>query len=118
MASPKPDRRPPHQKKTGEHGETHWTASLHVFVLVGFAVAQPRFDLLARQAEFFAFRQAASGDIAALVVILSDRAPCIASGLRVGSVSEREEPDEEAASVFGSPDQWAIARAAGGDGDG
>ena len=71
MASPKPDRRPPHQKKTGEHGATHWTASLHVFVLVGFAVAQPRFDLLARQAEFFAFRQAASGDIAALVVILS-----------------------------------------------
>ena len=64
MASQKSDRRPP---KIAEH----WTASLHVFVLVGFAVAQPLFDLLARNAEFFIFQNAASEDIAALVVILS-----------------------------------------------
>lgn len=68
MANQKSERRPP---KTAEHWETRWTASLHVFVLVGFAVAQPLFDLLARNAEFFIFQNATSGDIAALVVILS-----------------------------------------------
>ncbi len=70
MVSRKPERRPARQQKVVEKGETGWTASLHVFVLVGFAVAQPLFDLLARQAEFFIFRQATSGDITALVVML------------------------------------------------
>ena len=51
--------------------DTFWSDSLHIFVLVGFAVAQPLFDLLARNAEFFTFRQATWGDIVALVVILS-----------------------------------------------
>ena len=65
MASQKPERPPIRQKKIA----THWTAGLHVLVLANFAVAQPLFDLLARQAEFFAFRQATSADITVLVVL-------------------------------------------------
>ena len=77
MASQKSDRRPP---KIAEHWATHWTASLHVFVLVGFAVAQPLFDLLARQAEFFAARRAPSIDIAIFVVCLSVALPALLAG--------------------------------------
>lgn len=71
MASQKPDRRPSPRKTPAKHGETRWIASLHVFVLAGFAVAQPLFDLLARQAEFFIFQNVAPEDIIALVMILS-----------------------------------------------
>ncbi len=74
-----------------EDWETRWTASLHVFVLVGFAVAQPLFDLLARQAEFFAFRQTTWADITALVLILSVLLPLCVIGVEViiGLLSSR-----------------------------
>ena len=88
MASQKSDRRPP---KTAEPGATRWTARLHVFVLVGFAVVQPLFDLLARQAEFFIFQNVAPGDIVALVVILSVLLPLGAIGVEeiIGLFSHR-----------------------------
>ena len=38
-------------------------AGLHVFVLSAFALAQPLFDLLSRNAEFFAVRDSTSADI-------------------------------------------------------
>ena len=43
---------------------------LHIFTLTAFAVAQPLFDLLGRQAEFFVARQADSIDIVLLVAVL------------------------------------------------
>ena len=70
MASQKPD--PVATTAQAQPGwDTFWSNSLHLFVLVGFAVAQPLFDLLARQAEFFVFQNATRPDIIALVVILS-----------------------------------------------
>ena len=42
-----------------------------------------------------------------------DHAPCIASGLKLGSVSEREEPDDEAEPVYGRTDHRDAARASG-----
>ena len=71
--------------------ETYRADSLHIFVLVGFAVAQPLFDLLARQAEFFIFQNAARIDIIALVVILSVLLPLGLVGLEglIGLVSQR-----------------------------
>ena len=91
MASQKPDRRSSPRKTLAEHRETRWTASLHVFVLVGFAVAQPLFDLLARQAEFFIFQNAARIDIIALVVMLSLLLPLGVIGVEslIGLVSQR-----------------------------
>ncbi len=91
MASQKPEGDPASQEKTVEHRETRWTASLHVFVLVGFAVAQPLFDLLARQAEFFTFRQGTWADIVVLVVILSVLLPLFVIGVEaiIGLLSYR-----------------------------
>ena len=43
----------------------------------------------------------------------NDHAPCIASGLKLGSVSEREETDDEAEPVYGSTDHRDAARASG-----
>lgn len=71
MNKPEPEPRTPHQKKLWRTGRRRWTASLHVFVIVGFAVAQPLFDLLAHHAEFFVFQNASRIDIIALVVTLS-----------------------------------------------
>ena len=71
--------------------ETYRADSLHIFVLVGFAVAQPLFDLLARQADFFIFQNLARVDILALVVILSVLLPLGLVGVEglIGLVSQR-----------------------------
>ena len=71
--------------------ETYWADSLHIFVMVGFAVAQPLFDLLARQADFFIFQNLTRIDIIALVVLLSALLPLglvSVEGL-IGLVSQR-----------------------------
>lgn len=91
MANQKPEGDLAPQGKTVEHWETRWTASLHIFVLVGFAVAQPLFDLLARQAEFFAFRQTTWEDITVLVLILGVLLPLCVIGVEalIGLLSSR-----------------------------
>ena len=40
---------------------------LHIFVLCSFAFAQPLFDILGRQAEFFAIRRSEPADIILLI---------------------------------------------------
>ena len=77
---PERDRRPAQPHKTRSNGQTAWADSLHLGVLVSFAVAQPVFDLLARQAEFFAARRAAPIDIVLLVGCLSLALPALLIG--------------------------------------
>ncbi len=91
MASQEPEGDLAPQEKTVGHWETRWTTSLHIFVLAGFAVAQPLFDLLARQAEFFAFRQTTWADITVLVLILSVLLPLCVTGAEaiIGLLSSR-----------------------------
>jgi hypothetical protein len=43
---------------------------LHIFVLFGFALAQPLFDLLSKHAEFFVVRKSEPTDVVLLVIIL------------------------------------------------
>lgn len=50
---------------------------LHIFVLCSFAVAQPLFDILSRNAEFFAHRQSQQIDLLLLVVVLSLLLPAL-----------------------------------------
>ena len=86
MASQKPEHS--HQPGWG----TFWSDSSHLFVVVGFAVAQPLFDLLARNAEFFIFQHIMRLDIIALVVLLSLLLPLGLVGAReglIGLVSRR-----------------------------
>ena len=47
--------------------------------------------------------------------VYADLPPCIASGLKFGSVSEREETDDEAEPVYGSTAHRDAARASGRD---
>ena len=54
-----------------------WTQSLHLWVLVSFAVAQPFYDLLAGQPEFFVFQNAGRVEILGLVVVLSGLLPLV-----------------------------------------
>ena len=49
---------------------TVWTESLHIFTLWSFAVAQPLFDLLSRNAEFFVARRSEPGDIMLLILLV------------------------------------------------
>ncbi len=81
---PERDRRPaqPHKTRPAAcpNGQTAWADSLHLGVLVSFAVAQPVFDLLARQAEFFAARRAAPIDIVLFVGCLSLALPALLIG--------------------------------------
>ena len=81
---PERDRRPAQPPKTRPaacpNGQTAWADSLHLGVLVSFAVAQPVFDLLARQAEFFAARRAAPIDIVLFVGCLSLALPALLIG--------------------------------------
>jgi hypothetical protein len=49
----------------------------HLFVLFGFVVAQPLFDIVGRNAEFLVAHHAAPGDIVALTAILSFVAPAL-----------------------------------------
>lgn len=83
MGNPKrePHRGSTQQQKTHGNWERHWADSLHIGVLVGFSVAQPLFDLLARHAEFFAARRAASIDIIIFLVSLSIALPALLAGV-------------------------------------
>ncbi len=53
---------------------------LHVFVLSGFAVAQPVYDLLGKHAEFFVARGSRPVDVLALVSVLSLLVPASLAG--------------------------------------
>ena len=70
-----------------------WTRALHVFVIAGFAVAQPVYDLLSRQPEFFVFQHAGPGAILGLVLALSVALPLgLVAMVRLGRlVGERTE---------------------------
>ena len=46
------------------------THALHLFILVAFAIAQPVFDLLSSNAEFFVARQSKPIDIILLILIV------------------------------------------------
>jgi hypothetical protein len=54
------------------------TAGLHLFTLFGFALAQPLYDLLARNAEFFVAHRSRPADLLALVLLLSLLLPGLA----------------------------------------
>ena len=73
------------KRKCGPDGERArrrpWTESLHVWVLVSFAVAQPLYDLLGTQAEFFIFQNAGRAEILVLVVALSGLLPLALVGV-------------------------------------
>lgn len=64
---------------------------LHLAVLVGFAVAQPLYDLLAGQAEFFVPRQTPVADIYLTVVLVSLTFPALLALLvqLAGNISAR-----------------------------
>ena len=70
-----------------------WAESLHVWVVASFAVAQPLYDLLGKQAEFFIFQNAGRAEILGLVVVLSGLAPLllIAAVRLAGLVGPRTE---------------------------
>ena len=57
--------------------EGPWTRSLHVWVVASFAAAQPLYDLLGKQAEFFIFQNAGRAEILGLVVVLSGAIPLV-----------------------------------------
>ncbi len=65
--------------------------TLHIFVLSAFAVAQPLYDLLGRNAEFFVAHRSLRGDILTLVLLLSVALPGAIALVRagVGLVSTR-----------------------------
>jgi hypothetical protein len=46
------------------------TDALHIFVLCNFAIAQPLFDLLSQNAEFFVVRNSEPVDVILLILIL------------------------------------------------
>ena len=55
---------------TAPRWRSAWIGGLHVFVVVSFAVAQPLYELLAAQAEFFVFQNAGRAEILGLVAVL------------------------------------------------
>lgn len=65
--------------------------AIHIFVLTAFAVAQPVYDLLGRNAEFFVAHRSSRGDILTLVLLLSAALPAAIALVRlgVGLVSSR-----------------------------
>ena len=67
-----------HQSKTTSSDEPYMTGKrvvfidfLHLFALVGFAVAQPLYDLLGQNPEFFVSHKASPGLIIGMVFVLS-----------------------------------------------
>lgn len=67
----------PGAKQSAAHGFI--PSTLHVLTLSSLAVAQPLYDLLGRQAEFFVAHQTSSGDLWAFVAILSLLLPGLAA---------------------------------------
>ena len=71
------------KRRSGPEGERAaaarrpWAEALHVWVVASFAVAQPLYDLLGKQAEFFIFQNAGRAEILGLVVVLSGLAPLV-----------------------------------------
>lgn len=65
-------------------------AGLHLLVLSSFALAQPLFDLLGRNATFFAARGSTGGDVLAFALALTFGPPLILLGIEalVGLVSD------------------------------
>lgn len=62
--------------------------SLHVWVVASFAVAQPLYDLLGKQAEFFVFQNAGRAEILGLVVVLSGLVPlALIAGVRLAGLA-------------------------------
>lgn len=55
--------------------QSTWRDALHILVLCGFAWAQPLYDLLARNGEFFVMRRSGPADILLLILVLSFLAP-------------------------------------------
>ena len=53
------------------HNHFTFTKHLHIFTLCAFAIAQPLYDLLGKNAEFFPVRNHGTGDILLLVLTLS-----------------------------------------------
>src|SRR5206468_12898228 len=53
------------------------TDSLHLFVLVSFAIAQPLFDFLSRNAEFFVARRSQPLDVILFVLIVCYVTPLV-----------------------------------------
>ena len=56
-------------------------AGLHLFVLWSFAVAEPLFDLLGRNGEFFAARGSTSSDVVLFALLLALAPPALLLGL-------------------------------------
>ena len=75
----------------------------HIFVLTAFAVAQPVYDLLGRNAEFFVAHRSTRGDILTLVLLLSVGLPAAIALVRylAGLVSSRAGNTLHALIVFG-----------------
>ena len=69
--------------------ETAFLSYLHIFVLAGFSVTQPLFDLLSRNAEFFVAHDTEPIDILLLTGLLSVLIPVLMVGLEllVGSIN-------------------------------
>lgn len=62
-----------------------FSESLHTFVLCNFAVAQPLFDLLSRNAEFFVVRRSEPVDIFLLILLLCVVLPAAIVGVEGGA---------------------------------
>src|SRR5690606_27018113 len=78
--------------------------AVHIFVLTAFAVAQPVYDLLGRNAEFFVAHRSTRRDILTLVLLLSVGLPAAIALVRflAGLVSSRAGSALHALIVFGS----------------
>jgi hypothetical protein len=70
-----------------------WLAGLHLLVLWSFAVAQPLFDLLGRNGEFFAARGSTRWDAIVFALVLLFAPPAILLGLEL---------------AFGRSRRWAV----------
>ena len=69
-----------HRRESPPSGRP-WRLLLQLAALSGFAVAQPLYDILARNGEFFVAHQARPGDILALVALLSLGLPLVWLGV-------------------------------------
>jgi hypothetical protein len=58
-----------------------WLAGLHLGALWGFAIVQPLFDLLGRNADFFVARGSTSGDIVAFALVVTIVPPLVFLGI-------------------------------------
>ena len=64
-------------------GQALWLNGLHLLALWGFALVQPLFDLLGRNADFFVARGSTSGDIVAFALAVTFIPPALLFGIEV-----------------------------------